>query len=317
MPAAAPQPSKIIDIQVANEGETVSILVKLSQQPSAASVKNTGGALILEIDGLALAPLSLSPPAGTMVTRVEAGAGKVTLSGAAFGAATTVIYRNAVLIEAKLAEPTLSTGASLMMPAPARPTLQPKPAALPLATPAPPAPLPLAMAAPPIALPAPAPKPPQPAHDLESHPAPTAETPAAAPAPAPAEKPAALPTASLAGIDAARCAAAAAELAKDAWALGAMGDQALCLLDAGKFDEAKNRLDQLAAITPRDWRVALGRAALDDHNGEKEKAQAGYATAAKAAPNNAIRAAISAKAEAGHAIALAPHEPETPAPSGH
>ena len=69
-------------------------------------------------------------------------------------------------------------------------------------------------------------------------------------------------TAAMAGVDAARCATAAKELAEDAWALAAMGDHALCLIDAGKLDEAKNRLDQLGAITPRDWRVALGRAVL-------------------------------------------------------
>ncbi len=71
-----------------------------------------------------------------------------------------------------------------------------------------------------------------------------------------------------------------------------MGDHALCLLDAGKLDEAKSRIDQLAAITPIDWRVALGRAVLDEKSGKAEKAQAGFVSASLAAPNDTIRAAI-------------------------
>ena len=65
-----------------------------------------------------------------------------------------------------------------------------------------------------------------------------------------------------------------------------MGDHALCLIDAGKLDEAKNRLDQLGAITPRDWRVALGRAVLAETAGDMETAKAGFESAALAAPNS-------------------------------
>ena len=253
---AAPVSARIEDIQIARDGETISILVKLSQQPAAATAKPSGHTLAIDIDGLKLAPLTLAPPPGSLVTSVQAGADGLTLSGAAFGAVTTVIYRNAVMIEARLAEPSLRTGSSLMASAaPVKP--EPTPPAAP--TPAPvatPAPVP-----PPAAKPAAAP-----ASDLPSHPAPVAP-----PKPSPAGL-----AASLASIDAARCASAAIELAKDAWALAAMGDHALCLLDTGKADEAKSRLDQLAAITPQDWRVALGRAVLEEKSGDRVKAQAAY-----------------------------------------
>lgn len=262
-PSSANLPARIDDIQIAREGDAISILIKLSQQPAAAAARASGEALTVEIDGLTLAPLNMSPPPGSLVTKVESAGGKLTLSGAAFGAATTVIYRNAVLVEANLAEPALHAGASLMVHA----------------TPARPAPAPLPVAAEPVA-----PETATPTDDLQSHPAPS---PAAPPA-----RPQAASSAALAGVDAERCAAAASELAKDAWALAAMGDHALCLLDAGKLDEAKSRIDQLAAITPSDWRIALGRAVLDEKSGDAEKAQAGFVSASLAAPNDTIRAAI-------------------------
>lgn len=257
---SAPATSRIDDIQVSREGDTVSILVKLSAQPVAASAKTADENLTLEIDGVMLTPLQLTPPSGAMVTKVEASGKTLTLSGAAFSKATTVIYRNAVLIETKLADPEQRPATSLMS---ATPAAKPAPAPAPPVTPQP------------IAV---APPPPKPQPAVETKP----------PAPAPA------PLVSLAGIDAARCTTAAAELAKDAWALAALGDHALCLLDAGKTDEAKNRLDQLAAITPQDWRVALGRAALDEKASDSVKAQAGFVAASLAAPNDSIRAAISA-----------------------
>ncbi len=264
---SAPANTRIDDIQVSREGETVSILVKLSSQPVAASAKTADENLTLEIDGVMLARLQLTPPSGAMVTKVEASGKTITLSGAAFGKATTVIYRNAVLIETKLADPELRPATSLMA---ATPAAKPAPApAQPIA------PQPIAVAPPPAK--------PQPTIEAKPH------TPPPAPAPLVSRR-----TASLAGIDAARCAAAEAELAKDAWALAALGDHALCLLDAGKTDEAKNRLDQLAAITPQDWRVALGRAALDEKAGDSIKAQAGFVAASLAAPNDSIRSAITA-----------------------
>lgn len=369
MPASGVFNTRINDIQVARDGETVSILVKLSQQPGAATVKSTGETLVLEVDGLLFNTLNLSPPAGSLVTRVEAGSGRMTLSGVAFSNPTTVIYRNAIMIEAKLAEPKLQAATSLMgatvspapqplaavspppapVPAPVpvkavqpvAPLVTPPPAATPAPAPAPvkavtppvtPAPIPVQPPAP-QAAPTPAPEPapivpvhpatstpikpepialapaettPHPKHEaedqLQSHPAPAPVSEATAPvAPkhaAPAAAPAPTPTASMAGIDAARCATAADELAKDAWALAAMGDHALCLIDAGKLDEAKNRLDQLAAITPQDWRVSLGRATLAEKAGDMETAQAAFVSASLAAPTDDIRTAITERVSA-------------------
>ncbi len=304
--APAASPAKVNDIKVSRDGDTVSILVTLSQQPSAASAKGSDTSLILEIDGVQLASLALTPPAGSLVTSVSAGANKITLSGAAFSNATTIVYRNAVLVEARLAEPVQHGGSSLLAaatlapgpshetpsapqtlhPAP-HPTVQ-KPAAAPLAAPAPAMAAPPALTPPspnaPIALASPAAKPAQAVSDLKTHAAAT-----------PLAQPAALAIASIGGIDTTRCMVAAAELAKDAWALTAMGDQALCLLDAGMFEEARARLDQLAAITPLDWRVALGFAALHEHEGKTDLAMDSWRAALARAPGDTIRAAIRAK----------------------
>src|SRR5690242_19005199 len=117
---------------------------------------------------------------------------------------------------------------------------KPAPAAPPPAAPAKPI---VADAPPPARLPQPS--------ALESHPPELAGAPSSAP-----QKQS---TASLAKIDPARCAAAALDLSKDAWELTALDDHALCLIDIGKTTVAKNKLDQLAAFAPEDWRVALGR----------------------------------------------------------
>lgn len=282
-----PEPARIDDIQISREGETVSILVKLSQQPAAATAKASGDDLVIEIEGVQLAKLALDPPAGSLVRHVEAADRKLTLSGAAFGQASTVIYRNAVLIEAKLAEPELR-GASLLGKPPLAIVTPPPAAVAPPQTPKEPQkPLPVAE----VMLP----KAPELASSLESK--------AIALVPPPASKTAPLPAtpkvvaAALVGIDDARCKTAAMEVVKDPWALAALGDHALCLLDAGKTAEAKNRIDQLAAFSPEDWRVALGRAALDAARGDSNAAQTGYRTAAQLAPNADIRAAITAKLE--------------------
>lgn len=274
--------ARIEDIQVSREGETVSILVKLSQQPAAAMAKASGDDLVLEIDGLQFAKLSLDPPAGSLVRHVEAADRKLTLSGAAFGQASTVIYRNAVLIEAKLAEPELRGASILSKQPPATPP--PAPVTPPPAPKEAPKPLPVAETAP-----QPPAKKPEPVSDLEAK--------AIALVPPPVSKPATPKAlaAALVGIDEARCKTSATEVQKDPWALAALGDHALCLLDAGKATEAKNRIDQLAAFSPEDWRVALGRATLDAAKGDNSAAEIGYRTAAQLAPNADIRAAITAK----------------------
>jgi len=281
------QGARIDDIQVSRDGEKVSILVKLSQQPAAASAKSVGDDLLVEIDGVDLARLALDPPAGSLVRHVDAVGGKVTLSGAAFGEVSTVIYRNAVLIEAKLAEPKLRGGSSLM--ASAAPAPVPPPAAA--VVPAPVAKPVAAEPPPPAKTPAPekpAVKPAEPTKGLESRPAPVLVS-----APAPS-KPKSSATA-LANIDTARCTAAAHDVEKDPWAIPALGDHALCLLDQGKTQEASNRLEQLAAFAPEDWRVALGRAALAAEKGDASNAEIGYRAAALLAPDEHVRAAITSK----------------------
>jgi hypothetical protein len=281
------QSARVEDIQVSRSGETISILVKLSQQPAAASAKSVGNDLLVEIDGVDLTRLVLDPPAGSLVRHVDAAGRKMTLSGAAFGEASTVIYRNAVLIEAKLAEPKLRGGSSLM--ASVAPT--PAPASTSAATP-PPMAKPVAVAPPPpLKTPAPEKLPakaPEPSNGLESQPAPVLVS-----APA-VSKPKASIT-GMANIDTARCTAAAHDVEKDPWAIAALGDHALCLLDQGKTREAGNRLEQLAAFAPEDWRVALGRAALAAEKGDASNAEIGYRTAALLAPDEHVRAAITSK----------------------
>lgn len=303
--AAAPIPqTKVEDIEVAQAGDTVSILVKLSGQPTAASAVVAGDQLKLEIDGINLFALNLSPPAGSLVRSVTAAKGEIVLGGVALSAPDVVIYRHAVLVKARLAEPADIHGASLMTGAA---PLVVAPAPLPVAakpiTVAPAQPKPIPVAAAPV-VPAPAPAA---AHAPMPEPVVTAEPISPAPHPAPDHPPethktddvlqsspapavaVAGPVATLAGIDAARCTAATDELAKDSWALGAMGDVALCLIDAGKPDEARARLDQLGAITPGDWRVSLGRALMES---DAAIANGLFLTASLGAPNDAVRSAI-------------------------
>jgi len=273
--AQAPAPAKIEDIQVAQDGETVTILVKFSGQPSAASARADGKDIKLDIDGIAITPLSLVPPPGSLIARVTASKGEIVLSGAALSTPEVIVYRHAVLVKARLAEPAAIGGASLM-------TGQ--------------------QAATPIAV---APQPPLPV--LTTLPKPAPATPASLP-------PAPLPTASLAGIDAARCTAAADELAKDSWALGAMGDLALCLIDQDKPEEARAKLDQLGAITPQDWRVSLGRAVLASDADDTASANALYLAASEGAPGEAARGAIIARIKPEAPAPLAAEQPGAPEP---
>lgn len=288
--AQAAAQARILDIEVARNGEEISILVKLSDQPSAASAVSDNDQLKIEIDGIDLAALALSPPAGSLMTSVSAGKHEIIMRGAALSAPDVVVYRRAVLVKARMAEPVDLKGDSLM--AGATPT-PPRPA-----TP-PPAP-----ANPHPALPAPSSAVETPPHEAEPlHVSTHAAAPVSTPAPVePARHDQALhaapvappegPAAKLAGIDAARCMKAEDELATDAWALGAMGDHALCLIDAGKIDEARAKIDQLGAITPQDWRVSLGRALLAD---DAASANALFVAASLAAPNDQARAAIAAR----------------------
>jgi hypothetical protein len=257
---SAPGPARIEDIQISQDGETFSILVKLSRQPASAIARTESDDLVLDLGGLSLASLALEPPRDSMIRHVEAVDGKLRLSGAAFGEASTVIYRNAVVVKTKLAEPR-SQGASLMTAKPIVPEM---------ATPTP--------------------------AGQERAEAPV--EPVAAPSFAPTSAPASeqlVSLAKLAKLDTARCAEAAIELKKDSWSVPALGDHALCLIDMGSSNEANARLDQLAAFAPEDWRVALGRAVIAQQKGDASNAEIGYRAAAMLAPDANIRAAIAAK----------------------
>jgi tetratricopeptide (TPR) repeat protein len=126
--------------------------------------------------------------------------------------------------------------------------------------------------------------------------APTAPTAPSLPvvAPVAVDKPAARPASvtALAKLDANACAQAETQLKDDAWALGALGNRALCLIDQQKYPEAKNRIDQLAAFSPEDWRVELGRGALAAQKGDASQAEISYRNAAQLAPDEATRTAI-------------------------
>ena len=146
--------ARIEDIEISQAapeaGGGVSILVKLSEQPKSAAASQAGGALVLDIDGLLLPTLAFDPAGNAMVRHVavtpSAGAApgsKIRFEGAAFSGASTTIYRDAVLIEAKLADANLPAGASLMAAAtPAKSAA----AKLPLPVKIPPPPLAIAKA---------------------------------------------------------------------------------------------------------------------------------------------------------------------------
>jgi hypothetical protein len=316
------QIGNVRDIEVSRAGDKVSILIQLSQQPSSAEASSTDKGLSVQIEGVDLLNLQLDPPAGSLVTRVEAAGKQITLTGAGFGEASTVIYRNAVLIETRLAEPPIR-GASIMAvkadapativaPAPKTPEAKP-PAPQANASQAQPSPAPAAASLKPVdaastkpldlkpaaAKPSPAKAPPAPAapaanDHLETKPPPPAKAPAAPKAQAvPVSNPAVTAgTAALAGLNAQRCAIAVGDLETDPWSMEALGNHALCLIDQGKSKEAANRLDQLAAFAPEDWRVSLGRAILAAEKGDASNAEVGYRTAAQLAPDEIIRAAI-------------------------
>jgi Flp pilus assembly protein TadD len=339
LPAFA-QEARIEDIQISqaapDAGGGISILVKLSGQPRSAGATQVGGALVVDIDGITLPALAFDPAGNAMVRHVAvtppapgaSASSRIRFEGAAFTGASTTIYTDAVLIEARLAEASLPAGASLMAAAtPSKaPAVKPVVAAKPAMVPPPaPAPVPAAvkpMPTTPVVAAAMAPIVPAPAaqissaapaphptdaksNALESHPI-SLTSPAAAVQVAAAPKVAgptppvapvvqrksATTMATLAKLDTNSCAEAETQLKNDAWALGALGNHALCLIDQQKFPEAKNRIDQLAAFSPEDWRVEAGRAALAAQKGDASQAEIGYRNAAQLAPDEATRTAI-------------------------
>lgn len=306
----------VSDISVSQDGDKVSILVKLSGQPTSATAVASGDNLVLSVDGVSLTALTLAPPSGNLIRQVAADqagpmASKVTLSGAAFGQTSTVIYRNAVLIETRLAEPTLA-GASLMAAAPPAPKPVPVAAPAPAPVAPPPKPVPVKTTPPAHAEPAhpeaakhdpiqPAPARPEPEHPapvpVKAEPAaPISLLPGKTPPPAAPHK--AGVYVKLAGLDAAACTDAARKLTEDEWALDALGAQVLCLIDADKDADARKSLDKLAAFSPEDWRVALATAALAERAHDTSTARINYSNARILAPTDALKVGIDDRLEA-------------------
>lgn len=274
--AAHAQAARIEDIQVLVEDGRLQVLVRTSGQPTGASADLAGARLVVEIAGLDLAPFETRAAPGSAVSRVTAaaaspGVSRIEFAGAALSSVETVIYRNALMIEGRLAEPDLKGGESLLSKV--APVIQPAPVVSPEPPPAPPAP---AMA---ISLVAPiAPPPASPPEVLEG-----AALPAASPGPG-------------------SCEALAARLVADAWDLTALGPRAICLIDDGKPEEARPLLERLAAFSPDDWRSEYGQGRLAHLAGDLSRAEIGYRNAlvlASAEPDRALIRAQLAKLAAG------------------
>jgi hypothetical protein len=231
--AAHAQTAQLLDIQSTRSGDKLEFLFTLDAQPRSAVASMDGNRLLLTIDGVALAPMAFTPPAGALATKVSvapsgAASAQITLEIPDARAPVTTIYRNAFLVEVQ-SQPHLA-GA------------------------------PRAVSTVPGASSGTAATPKSPAH----------------------------------------CDEAKAQLAKDAWNVTALGDHALCLVEAGKFVEAGNRLDQLAAFNPDDPRVAQGRARIAQGSPAPAKPPATHAPAGETA-----------------IVAKAPAATPTPAPTSH
>ncbi len=117
--AAHAQAARIEDIQVLVEDGRLQVLIRTSGQPTGASAELAGPRLVVEIAGLDLAPFETRAAPGSAVSRVSAaaaspGVSRIELAGAALSSAETVIYRNALMIEGRLADPSLDGGDSLL-----------------------------------------------------------------------------------------------------------------------------------------------------------------------------------------------------------
>lgn len=111
--------SRVEDIRVSETDGDVSILVLLSKQPSAASVVAKADAIVLEIDGVPLAPFSIKPQPGLLLHAITGqpsgdGGAQLIMTGAALEQVEAVIYRNAVLVSGRLAEPPAQPASSLI-----------------------------------------------------------------------------------------------------------------------------------------------------------------------------------------------------------
>jgi hypothetical protein len=277
--AAHAQAARIEDIQVLVEDGRFRTLIRLSGQPVGASIAKSAPGVVIQLDGVDIAPFETAAAPGSAVHSVTAasagpGQSRIELSGVALGDVETVIYRHAVMIEGRLADAVLDGGESLMQKA-AEPVAA-APDAIREPAPAPEAPAP----SPPSPEPPPAPEP---------APAPVLPVPVL-PEPAQPEAPPQQPADACAGF--------AARLVEDAWDTSALGPSALCLIDAGKPDDAKPLLERLAAFAPDDWRAEFGKARVAELAADFSHAEIGYRNALSLAKDPADRTRITTRLEA-------------------
>lgn len=271
-PSTAAADSAVVrNLEMTRVGSRVSFLLSFSGQPTAASVEMSATGLSIDVGGLELAVPAFAPPSGGIIRRVNtepapAGGTRVRLDGATFVGAAATIYRNAILIDARLANDPMILSDPTDTRQPASPSPTPT-APTPVSAPSGPAP---------VAANAPGGDAPRPAAERQ----PTKDAPPISQA------------ALLTGSSAADCSAAAAQLKRTPWDVPSLGHHALCLIEGGKLEEARNRVSQIAAFSAEDWRAHLTRAALDARQGRTREAATGFEKARKATRDDAILSAI-------------------------
>jgi hypothetical protein len=282
------QAGAVRNIEIVREGSLVSFLLTFSTQPTAASAVITSEGLAVLVSGVDLSVPAFAPPAGDVIRTVSAlndapGSTRFRLEGARFSAASATLYHNAVLVETRLSDdqPTRTDETSAAAPAADRPVQAPAQAP---------------SSPPPVSSAPTRPAPPKSGPRAGAAPAEPAETPGAPPAPATNTAPEAQLSraALLSGSSAPDCATARARLTKTPWDMPSLGHHTLCLIEAGKLEDAANRVEQIAAFNPDDWRAHLARAALDARQGRVDAAAQGFEKARAAARDETVKAAVKA-----------------------
>jgi Flp pilus assembly protein TadD len=94
--------------------------------------------------------------------------------------------------------------------------------------------------------------------------------------------------ATLAGTTAQVCSSAANAIQLDEWDLDWLGTHALCLIDAGKPDDANKVIERLAMMDPSDWRASTGRGLIALNAKSVATARLEFASAARSAKDAAL-----------------------------
>jgi hypothetical protein len=121
--AAAPQDSaRIENIETSVGDDRITILVSFDRQPRGATATMNQGQLLLDLDGITLAPFAFTPPPGAMISRVAASpsgahSARITLATQAMSAPSATLYRNAVLVELERDERAASAVLARAVPA--------------------------------------------------------------------------------------------------------------------------------------------------------------------------------------------------------